>query len=72
MINKHLMPTFGDTMLRDLTTLTLQKYFSSLKVGHAAAMKVKDALASVLNSAVKFGLLTRNPLAGVQIPAPRT
>jgi integrase len=71
-INKYLMPTFGDAMLRDLTTLALQKYFSGLKVGHATATKIKDALGSVLNSAVKFGLLVKNPLTGVEIPAPRT
>jgi hypothetical protein len=34
-------------------------------------MKVKDALASVLNSALRFGLLAKNPLIGVQIPTPR-
>ena len=71
MINKHLMPTFGDSMLRELTPMTLQTYFSGLKASHASAMKMKDALASVLNSAVKFGLLVKNPLENVLIPRPR-
>jgi integrase len=70
-INKYLMPTFGNSMLRDLTPMTLQKYFSGLKVSHASAMKIKDALASILNSAVLFGLLVKNPLESVQIPKPR-
>jgi integrase len=51
--------------------MTLQKYFSGLGKNHATAMKVKDALGSVLGSAVKFGLLANNPLMGVQIPSPR-
>jgi integrase len=71
MVNKHLMPIFGDRMLRDLTLVTLQKYFSGLKASHASAMKIKDALASVLTSAVRFGLLVKNPLEGVLIPRPR-
>ena len=69
--NKYLMPTFGDSMLRELTPMTLQKYFSGLKVSHTSATKIKDALASVLNSAVKFGLLVKNPLESVLIPKPR-
>jgi hypothetical protein len=51
-LNKRLLPLFGDMALRDLSTITLQKYFSSLQAGHASAMKIKDALASVLGSAV--------------------
>jgi integrase len=71
-LDKYLVPVFGDAMLRDLTTMTLQEYFSGPGKNHATAMKVKDALASVLGSAVKYGLLARNPLTGVQIPSPRT
>ena len=70
-LDKYLMPTFGDAMLRDLDTMTLQKYFSGLGKNHATAMKVKDALGSVLSSALRFGLLSKNPLNGVQIPSPR-
>ena len=71
-LDKYLVPVFGDAILRDLTTMTLQEYFSGLGKNHATAMKVKDALASVLSSAVKYGLLAKKPVAGVQIPSPRT
>ena len=37
-----------------MRTITLQKYFSSLKVSHASARKIKDVLASVMGSAVRF------------------
>jgi hypothetical protein len=29
-LDRYLIPTFGDAMLRDLNTMTLQKYFSGL------------------------------------------
>ena len=68
---KYLLPTFGDSMLRDLNAMTLQAFFSGLGKNHATAMKVKDTLASVLGSAVKYGLLATNPVTGVQIPSSR-
>jgi integrase len=71
-LDKYLIPVFGDAALRDLTTITLQKYFNGLSVGHSAKLKVKDVLASVLTSAVRYGLLIRNPLDGIQLPAPKT
>src|ERR1022692_2457499 len=70
-LRKHLLPMFSEAALRDLNTITLQKYFSGMKSGHATAMKVRDVLASVLGSAVRFGLLVKNPLTGVQLLAPR-
>ena len=70
-LRKRLMPVFENTALRDLNTITLQKYFSGLRAGHPTAMKIKDALSSVLGSAVRFQMLVRNPLEAVQIPLPR-
>jgi integrase len=70
-LDKYLIPTFGDRMLRDPNIMMLQKYFSGLRKNHTTAMKVKDALASVLSIALRFGLLSKNPLVGVQIPSPR-
>jgi integrase len=66
-LNRHLLPMFSDTPLRDLKTLTLQRYFSSTKVSHASASKIRDVFASVLGSAVRFDLLVKNPLVGVQL-----
>ncbi len=71
-LRKHLNPLFGDMALRDLNTITLQKYFSGLRVGHSSALKIKDALSSVLGSAVRFQMLVRNPIEGIQTPPPRT
>jgi len=71
-LRKRLVPFFGDLALRDLNTITLQEYFSGLRAGHSSAMKIKDALSSVLGSAVRFQMLVRNPIEGIKIPLPRT
>lgn len=70
-LSKHLLPAFSEMLLRDLNAMTLQKYFSALPVSHAAASKIKDVLASVLNSAIRFGLLIKSPLDNVQLRLPR-
>lgn len=70
-LKKYLLPTFGDSTLGDMKTVTLQKYFNGLKVNRPTILKLKDVLASVLGSAVRYQLLLRNPLDGVQLPAPK-
>ncbi len=71
-LRTRLVPFFGHLALRDLNTITLQKYFSGLRTGHSSAMKIKDALSSVLGSAVRFQMLVRNPIDGIRIPLPLT
>lgn len=70
-LRKYLMPAFETMTLRDMTTLTLQKYFSgfgSSSLSSATVLKVKEVLSSVLGSAVRYDLLTKNPMEAVQIP----
>jgi integrase len=71
-LGRYLLPMFSNTSLRDLSTLTLQRYFSSLKVSHTSASKIRDVLASVMGSAVRFGVVVKNPLTGVQLVPSRT
>ncbi len=71
-LGRYLLPVFSDTSMRELSTLTLQKYFSSLQVSHDSASKIKDALASIMSSAVQFGILVKNPVSGVKLAPPRT
>ena len=71
MIRKHLEPLFKDSMLRDLTPFALQKFFSSMAkkgIAYPTIIKVRDALSSVLNSAVRFEYLEKNPLESVVMP----
>ncbi len=70
-LRKYLIPAFGEMPLRDLNALALQKYFSGLgasPVGGDTVLKIKEVLSSVLGSAVRYDLLTKNPMLAVQIP----
>jgi integrase len=70
-IRKHLEPVFGGCMLRDLTPLTLQRFFSAMPargISYPTMVKVRDALSSVLRSAVRFEFLEGNPLEKLQLP----
>jgi integrase len=70
-LDKYLIPKFGAASLRDLSALTLQRYFSELGVSRLSGyivLKIKEVLSSVLASAVRYDLLTRNPVTAVQIP----
>jgi integrase len=71
-IANYLAPTFGNLCLRDLTTLTVQRYFSGLSsstLAHESKDKIRDVLSSILTSAVQYGLLIKNPVEGVRMPA---
>jgi len=73
-LNNYLCPTFGKLCLRDLTALTIQRYFSEMassKLAHESRDKIRDGLSSVLRSAVDYVLLVRNPVENVRMPAER-
>ena len=73
-IKIYLMPAFGDSCLRDLTPLVLQKYLSGLAkkdLSHESRDKIRDVLSSILGSAVKFSLLVKNPVEGLRLPPPK-
>ena len=66
------VPEFGKLSLRDLAALTLQRYFSGLAaspLAHESKDKIRDVLSSILGSAVQYGLLVKNPVGGIRIPA---
>lgn len=65
------MPAFGERPLREMTALVLQQHFSGLadsELGPATVLKIREVLSSVLASAMRYDLLTRNPVLGVKIP----
>lgn len=72
-INNYLLPAFGKLSLRELRTRELQTYFSTsnLALSHESQDKIKDVLASILSSAVKYEMLEKNPTEGVQLPPQR-
>jgi integrase len=70
-IAKYLEPRFNQFCLRDLSPFTLQRYFSGLageRVAHPSIMKIRDALSSILRSAVRYGFLIQNPMVGLKLP----
>jgi integrase len=73
-IRNYLIPAFGKLCLRDLTVLSVQRYFSNMAssiLAHESRDKIKDVLSSVLGSAVEYGLLVKNPVEGIRLPAQR-
>jgi site-specific recombinase XerC len=73
-LRNYLKPQFGGLALRDITTLSVGRYlagFRASKLGHESLDKIRDALSSVLSSAVRHGLLLKNPAVGVRLPRKR-
>lgn len=75
-IKAYLDPVFGTSCLRDLTPLTVQRYFSNPTnfpgLGHESIDKIRDVLSSILRSAVEYGLLVKNPVENVRILRAKT
>ena len=70
-LKNYLVPTFGNASLRDLTPMSVQRYFSQMatsKLSQESKDKIRDVLASVLGSAVRYGLLINNPVQSVKLP----
>jgi integrase len=70
-IRKHLMPCFRELSLRDLTPRTLKQFFSGMAskgAPYPTIVKTRDALSSILRSAVEDELLVKNPLEGLKLP----
>jgi integrase len=70
-LKNHLMPVFGEMALRDVTPLTVQRYFSSMAKStlfDESIDKNRDVLSSIMGSAVQYGYLVKNPVAGLRLP----
>jgi len=70
-LRKYLIPAFGAVPLREMSTLSLQRYFSELgdsTLSGDTVLKIKEVLSSVLGSAVGYELVTKNPMIAVRIP----
>ena len=74
-LDNYLLPVFGGKMLREMTSLVLQQYFSglaSLDLSHESRDKIRDVLSAVLGFCKKHGLLHLNPAEGLELPVART
>ena len=71
-MEKHLIPRFGDLTLSDVTTQTIQSYVTQLtkdKYAPKTIDHIHDVLSAILRSAVKWGHLPANPTRGATCPA---
>lgn len=73
-IKNYLRPQFGGLCLRDISVLTVDRYLSGLgktKLSHESMDKIRDVLSSIMDSAVRYELLVKNPVAGIRLAKPR-
>jgi integrase len=74
-VEKHLVPRFGDLAVCDVTTPVIQTYVTHLiRAGYAPKSidHIHDVLSAVLRSAVKWGHLHVNPATDVEMPPLKT
>lgn len=69
-VKLHLDPAFGSGSLADVTRSSLQVYFVNRAGGveYPTLLKIRDALSSILRSAVDAEFLEKNPLDGLKLP----
>ena len=70
-IKNYLVPEFGSLCLRDITVLSVDRYFVGVagkSLSYESVDKVRDVLSSILQSAVRYEYLLNNPVAGVTLP----
>jgi len=70
-VRNYLKPAFGKLALRDLTPMTLDRYFARLSesaLSLESLDKVRDVLASILKRAIRHRLLVKNPIEGLELP----
>ena len=70
-IKNYIRPQFGGLSLRDISVLSVDRYFAGLRktsLEHESLDKIRDVLSSICGSAVRYGLLVKNPVEGVRLP----
>ena len=71
-IRKYLMPCFADLCLREIANpRPLKQFFAAMAsdgASYPTIAKTRDALSSILRSAVEDELLLKNPLDGLKLP----
>jgi integrase len=73
-IRHYLKPQFGALCLRDISVLAADRFLAGLgttELSHESMDKIRDVLSSVLQSAVRYELLVKNPVEGLTLPKPK-
>jgi integrase len=66
----YLLPEFGDSKVRKLTTMELQGYFNKLHPGLSpkSVKLIHGTLRAALNQGIAWEMLSKNPAVGVKLP----
>jgi len=69
----YLLPEFGSSKVRKLTTMNIQEYFNTLspKLSPKSIRLIHGTLRAALNQGKAWGMLDRNPAVGVKLPRKR-
>lgn len=73
-VRKYIRPSFGNLRLRDLQPFQIEKYLTQKKTegsGDRTCQMIYSVMHTALNSAVRKGLIGRNPLDAVEKPRVR-
>jgi integrase len=73
-IKNHLRPQFAGMTFREITALTVDRYFAGLGatgLGYESIDKIRDVLSGIMNSAIRHQLILKNPVEGVRLPHPK-
>lgn len=70
-IDNYLLPAFSGARFFDMTPWCLQRYFTGLSnssaLAHESQDKIRDVLASIFSSAVKYKVLVSSPVSSVRL-----
>ena len=69
----YLLPEFGNSKVRKMTTMDLQAYFNTLspRLSPKSVRLIHGTLRATLNQGKAWGMLDRNPAVGVKLPRKR-
>lgn len=65
-VEHHLRPTFGEKLMRDVTTAEIKEWIGGLTISNKRINNVLIPLRSVFSDAFADGVIDRNPLARIQ------
>jgi integrase len=73
-LKNYLRPQFGGLCLRDISVLAVDRFLAGLgktQLSHESMDKIQDVLSSILQAAVRYQMLVKNPVEGLKLPKPK-
>ena len=70
-LRKHLVPFFGDCLLKDIDAQLVQRFVAHLKASPKTVRNLKATISMMWSSAKAWGYVAHDALHGVVLPKPR-